>query len=239
MERFLEGEGENLIGDFNKLQQEGTVEEYRELFEELKSFVLHTYRFLNDEYFLKSFLTGLKPELRDLVMVQRPLTLSKAFNIAKLQESVLERGKTTLKPVSRSAYQSTPPSRALKALPEPVARGGLLDYQGTITKRLTNEEVEDRKNRGLCINCDEKYTYGHKCKKIFQIEGFEDGNSTMEQLDQPPLPEDAPHISLTTLGGQLSPETIKVLGKVKNDIISILVDTGLKDWVVKLFTPIV
>lgn len=29
MERFMEEEGENLVGDFKKLQQEGSVEDYR------------------------------------------------------------------------------------------------------------------------------------------------------------------------------------------------------------------
>lgn len=52
------------------LQQEGTVEEYREKFEELKAFKSHSYRALNEEYHLKSFISGLKEELQDLVMVQ-------------------------------------------------------------------------------------------------------------------------------------------------------------------------
>lgn len=84
IERFLEEEGENLIVDFNKLVQDGSVVEYRDKFEELKSFISHFNRSLNEEYFLKIFLSGLKEEIRDLIMVQIPATLSQAFNIAKL-----------------------------------------------------------------------------------------------------------------------------------------------------------
>lgn len=91
MERFSEPERENLIGDFNNLVQEGSVEEYRENFEELKTFMSHNYRSLNEEYYLKRFLNGLKPEIQDSVMVQRPMTLSQAFTIAKLQESMFEK----------------------------------------------------------------------------------------------------------------------------------------------------
>lgn len=225
MERFLEGECQNLIGEFNKLQQVGTVEEYRAQFEELKSFMLHTYRFLNDEYFLKSFISGLKPELGDLVMVQRPITLSQAFNIAKLQESVLERSRMGQRYSTRKSYSAPQAQKAIKA-PQEAARGGLIEYPGSITKRLTNEEVEDRKKRSICFNCDEKYTYGHNCKKVFQIEGFEDG-ALAELTDESNADtEEAPHISLTAIGGQLNPEAIKILGKVKNNTISILVDTG-------------
>ena len=32
--------------------------------------------------------------------------------------------------------------------------------------------MEDRQKRGLCYNCDEKYSRGHKCKeqKLFHID---------------------------------------------------------------------
>lgn len=93
MERFMEPERENLIGDFNKLKQERTVDEYKEKFEELKSFMSHSYRSLNEEYYLKSFISGLKEEIQDSVMVQRPTTLAQAFIIAKLQESLVEKMK--------------------------------------------------------------------------------------------------------------------------------------------------
>lgn len=225
IERFLEGEGENLIGDFNKVVQEDSVEQYREKFEELKSFMSHFNRSLNEEYFLKSFLSGLKEEIRDLVMVQRPATPSQAFHIAKLQESLVNKMKLT----SRSAPRTYNPQplRAIKAPPpEPVLRREVPDNKGTITKRLTNEEIEDSRKRGLCFNFDERYVFGHKCKKIFSVEGMEDPllNEAEEELNGTGL-EEHPHISLTALAGQVNPEIIKVKERVKNNNLAILVDT--------------
>ncbi|EPS61632.1 hypothetical protein M569_13164 [Genlisea aurea] len=32
------------------------------------------------------------------------------------------------------------------------------------------KDFEDRKSKGLCFHCDEKFTPGHKCKRLFMIE---------------------------------------------------------------------
>ena len=49
--------------------------------------------------------------------------------------------------------------------------------------RLTPQIVEELKSKGLCFNCDNKYSKGHKCseKKVFNIyyEEEDDPNSGM------------------------------------------------------------
>jgi hypothetical protein len=42
----------------------------------------------------------------------------------------------------------------------------------TKTTRLTPQQLEERKVKGLCFNCDNKYSKGHKCgeKKLFYID---------------------------------------------------------------------
>lgn len=223
LERFQEGEGENIIGDFNKLQQEGSVEEYRDKFEELKSFMTHFHRALPEEYYIKSFISGLKPDIRDMVMILKPLSLPQAINIAKLQESTLERQKVGSKGPLRAYSQNPQPLKAVRTTPlEPVR--GLIEPRATITKRLSNEEVEERKKKGLCFNCDEKYVYGHKCKKVFCIEGVENPYPEITEIENEE--EEEAQVSLHAMVGQVTPETIKVVGKVKNNSSSILIDTG-------------
>lgn len=36
-------------------------------------------------------------------------------------------------------------------------------------KRLPKTEYDARREKGLCFNCNEKYTYAHKCARQFQI----------------------------------------------------------------------
>jgi hypothetical protein len=33
-------------------------------------------------------------------------------------------------------------------------------------------ELADRRSKGLCFNCDEKFFRGHRCKKLFKIEAI-------------------------------------------------------------------
>lgn len=72
------------MGEFNKLKQEGNVETYRSKFEELKAFMLQGNRTLSEDYFIKSFLSGLREDLQSMVMIMRPQSLAQAIQIAKL-----------------------------------------------------------------------------------------------------------------------------------------------------------
>ena len=38
--------------------------------------------------------------------------------------------------------------------------------------RLTPQQLEERREKGLCFNCENKYSKGHKCgeKKLFYID---------------------------------------------------------------------
>ena len=42
-------------------------------------------------------------------------------------------------------------------------------------KRISLAQMEERKNKRLCYNCDDKWAPGHKCKsaKLFLLEGVE------------------------------------------------------------------
>ena len=57
----------NMVEQFNKLNQEETMEEYHTQFEELKSILSHAHPTLNEHYFVFSFLRGLNHERRPMV----------------------------------------------------------------------------------------------------------------------------------------------------------------------------
>ena len=40
--------------------------------------------------------------------------------------------------------------------------------------KLTRSEMEERRLKGLCFNCDEPFTRGHQCKKLFWIDSIYD-----------------------------------------------------------------
>jgi hypothetical protein len=48
-------------------------------------------------------------------------------------------------------------------------------------KFLTPDEVADRRAKGLCYNCDEKFFSGHRCKKLLRIMlDYPDGGGSYE-----------------------------------------------------------
>ena len=53
--------------------------------------------------------------------------------------------------------------------------------------KLTLQQIEKKREKGLCFNCDRKYSQGHKFseKKLFYIEG-----TSEEEEDEPILEED-------------------------------------------------
>lgn len=227
LERFMEEEGENLVGDFNKLQQDGSVEEYRSKFDELKAFMLQGNRSLSEDYFIRSFLSGLKEELKSMVMIMRPQTLAQAVQVAKLQETSVEHLKSGFKNTVKQATSGLKPFKILPA--STPSRSYSQENKGILARRLSNAEMEERRKKGLCFHCYEKFTYGHRCKKLFNIEGGEESSIEDKPEEQSPEEEEdeeEAQLSLNALTGQTTPETIKVLGKVKNNQLSILVDTG-------------
>lgn len=89
IERFSNVEGRNLVAQFNKLKQEGSAQEYIQQFEELKAFMINNNRSLTEEYFVQSFISGLKDEIGRMVEMFNPKTLSSAIQLAKKQEMLL------------------------------------------------------------------------------------------------------------------------------------------------------
>ena len=77
--RFREELGSRIVEDFHKLHQMGSVEYYLEKFEELKSLLLQNMPMLPDDYFVSSFIGGLKPHLKPFVKALNPLTLDDAI----------------------------------------------------------------------------------------------------------------------------------------------------------------
>jgi hypothetical protein len=105
---------------------------------------------------------------------------------------------------------------------------------------LARAELAERKLKGLCYNCDEKYFLGHKCKEqnIFMaisediLEEDEETPSAPESHEStditPPSdpPEVEPVISLNALTGFSAPQNLKLISYIKHQKVIILVNTG-------------
>ncbi|WVZ98115.1 hypothetical protein U9M48_043593 [Paspalum notatum var. saurae] len=61
--------------------------------------------------------------------------------------------------------------------------------------------MAQRRAAGLCYNCDDKFVYGHKCKRLFILEGVPDEDEPRGAAAPDNSSTDEPAISLHALTG--------------------------------------
>jgi hypothetical protein len=93
--------------------------------------------------------------------------------------------------------------------------------------------LEGRKEKGLCFNCDNKYSKGHKCgeNKLFYIDCEEEEEkeqepSQYENIEAISSKELTPTISCNALSRISTPQTLKIEGHIKKKKVIVLIDSG-------------
>jgi hypothetical protein len=145
-----------------KLKQTTSVAEYQREFERLCNRVTGLSPIAIDD----CFVSGLKFHIQNDLAIHRPTNISQAIGLAKLIESKFL--------ASRSAPSLTskfpPPKPPL--LPTPSQK--LLPNSSTPTshlpiRRLSPAEMQLRRSKGLCFNCDDRFHKDHRCKPKFLL----------------------------------------------------------------------
>ncbi|KAG8369270.1 hypothetical protein BUALT_Bualt15G0134000 [Buddleja alternifolia] len=108
-------------------------------------------------------------------------------------------------------------------------------------RRLSPQDLDEKRAKGLCFLCDEKYTRDHVCARkrhLFLMEFTDENETELDVIDQEETswdisdkPEDSPsqnqfHISMNGINGIHDFRTMKVHGSTKGKTIHILIDTG-------------
>jgi hypothetical protein len=229
--RFAPSQYEDPKGALFKLSQTASVKEYQAQFESLANRIIG----LPPSYYLSCFISGLKPAIRREVLAFQPVTLTQAIGLAKLQEdkfadrsSHFSRSTPTVNTTkSNSSFKPSMSVHPPKAQP--------------VMKRLTPDELQARRDQGLCYNCDERYQRGHRCKHLFnllivapaasddvhslQLAVSEPDSPAMDSIPSDPEPDPA-QISLHALMGHSIPQTLRVMGQIRNSPVAILIDSG-------------
>jgi hypothetical protein len=185
--------------ELKKLKQVGVFEDYKTQFDFLASKVI----VLPDSHKLSLFLGGLKDEIRIPIRMFHPKTLIDAFALVKMQEETFLAHKKAIRAAwTPSSFQPTyqtsghfskssnvdtaqiimPSSlKEASSLGVPASQSG----KGVVgrnpnqavvqVQQLTQAQMDDRRKRGLCFNCDAKYSRGHVCvtPKLFVLEALE------------------------------------------------------------------
>ena len=106
-------------------------------------------------------------------------------------------------------------------------------------KRISLAQMEERKKKGLCYNCDEKWVPSHKCKNAMlflldyveivqeanfdvQITELDEGGSSNQALHN----QEEAKITLYALSGTPTTRNLSVMGRIKQRSFVILIDSS-------------
>lgn len=144
-----------------------------------------------------TFMGGLKSEISDGIRLFKPKTLKEAISLARMRDEQLLRQRRLTRPLSANEAPLALPSTARSPSASPV-------------KKLSWDEMQKGRAQGLCFNCNNKFTPGHKClgPRLLLL----DGNSSAEIISCEDITEDSleeqladkqvePEISLHALTG--------------------------------------
>lgn len=158
MERFGDSPFEDKLEELSRLQQTTTVAEYMARFEVLMNEIDQS-----EEALISYFVGGLKQDrltnLKKQLKVNRLTNLRRALAIAKVYES---NKNYKFKGGNSHLAKDEPILKTPQANPSAVP---------IIRRTLTVEERKERTTKGLCFDCEEKYSPGHRCKgRMFQMD---------------------------------------------------------------------
>ena len=117
---------------------------------EFENLVKHTKGFF-DAFYRICFISGLKDTIRSDVTMLCPNTMMEILGLAKLEEDKI-RAQQLLKSTFVPFKNMVPQRHPIPLTP-----------RTTPIKHLSKAEMRAHREKGLCYNCDDKFTWGHQC----------------------------------------------------------------------------
>ncbi|KAK6121452.1 hypothetical protein DH2020_044798 [Rehmannia glutinosa] len=235
--RFEELKEAKIIGEFNKLKHTGSYAEYVDKFEELQACRLMMNKGnYTEEYFVASFISGLSEESQAFINMFEPTTLHQTIELGRKQLCTMEAITKKVKGPNRAVMSSYNSNRRIELNPAtPTPKPHYTNAPKPPLKLLSASEMAARRENGLCYNCDETFTLGHRCKnRVTYMIMTEDEelsylqhHSTIETEEAPnPIPMEEVQMSLNAITGEDGVTTMRLFGEVNGHRLHILIDSG-------------
>ena len=142
--RFGPTDCEDFDEALSKVEQVGSLRDYQKEFERLGNRVQGWIQ----KALVGIFMGGLKPELVEDIRMFKPKSLKEAISLARMRDEQLMRQREITRPFNRAVVDFSSSTKFKPTTP---------------IKRLTWDEMQRRRAQGVCINCEEKFTPGHRC----------------------------------------------------------------------------
>ncbi|XP_056699529.1 uncharacterized protein [Spinacia oleracea] len=119
----------------------------------------------------------------------------------------------------------------------PRNSGASSRFSGEV-RRLSERELQEKKAKGLCFRCDERWGVGHQCKKkemSVLLVDEEDGGEELAgeelggefySLEEQMEAEVPTTLSINSIVGITNPKTLKLVGYIGDGEVIVMVDSG-------------
>ncbi|VFQ83111.1 unnamed protein product [Cuscuta campestris] len=226
-QRFDPNQYVDYFGQLAKLRQRGSVMEYQDEFEK----VLQHVSGAHEDILISLFHAGLKHHLQKEIIMLKPATLSESFSMAReleakhsaLVHSIQQRSASPFSPSPRGAPQGLKPATTAPLLPTPPKP---LPHNPGPIKRLTPAEKEAKDAKGLCYNCDQKWSRNHKCGRFLILCGDDDDDEAFPPDTEEDLLVAADISSLNNFSSIQPPRSLRLVGRVGCQDVRVLIDGG-------------
>ncbi|KAF2289163.1 hypothetical protein GH714_029196 [Hevea brasiliensis] len=233
------------LEDLRNLKQVSSLQDYLDAFDEI-----YPKAGIREDQALSFFLSGLVDELQMPVRMFKPSTLAEAYSLARLQEitvaAIQNKPKPSVKPAS---YNYLPLSRITTQIqthkPTITTTSSSREQSGLLplpslpkppavpakNSKITDKDMDERRAKGLCFWCEEKYTPAHKCKKkqayVMQLitEENEEDEENEDKGVEGEMASDM-QLSLNAMWGTQGTQIMRIKGECGKRILHVLVDTG-------------
>ncbi|KAH9680798.1 hypothetical protein KPL71_026691 [Citrus sinensis] len=200
----------------SRVKQTGTLRDYQKEFERHGNRVQRW----TQKALIGTFMGGLKPEISKEIRLFRPKTLKEAISLARMRYEQLQRQKRLMR---SPIFSCSPPPQIFNNRASPAVP----------IKKLSWEEMQRQRAQGLCFNCNDKFTAGHKCTKaqLLILEAEDEENIPEEfavttELESEIREHVKPKITFYALTGWAAPQTIRVRARISLHKIVVLIDSG-------------
>ena len=207
-----------------KLRQTGLLKDYVAEFRRLATRI-HD---LSPNFRLSCFIGGLQEGLKHDVKLLRPSTVHEAMNFAHEVDAKLKLRYAHSSGAAKSRSSFFPTHN--ETMP---AKTEIAPRKDMHVKKLTPEEIQYKKQNGLCFYCEEKFVRGHKCarRQILLLDvGYNSAEEEeiVQELQQLELVEgvNACCITACALYGIPAIKTMKLTAVIKNCPVVVLLDSG-------------
>lgn len=119
------------------------------------------------------FYRGLRDAIRYEITAKNPTSIEEAMRLARVEKEKI----SNLRKGFRSAFQKPNNNVGGGGSATKPTGPAATQQSSTPIKRLSLQELREKRDKGLCLHCDEKYVAGHRCQhqKLFRLEASPEG----------------------------------------------------------------